>query len=168
MISTSFKPVYGLETGSFHWPALETHFKLEKGTGFQFDLERAVSPVGFNSFGITGMASTISEGFLQIASFPFPMRGNKNGPDRLIRAVRDCFLSKRLYQQRLLDLADAADGGAAVGALALGDGLAVLGVALLRVGHDLLRLALDAVSLDRHDSGPPLCSSRQQLFNNPM
>ena len=51
---------------------------------------------------------------------------------------------------RLLRSADAADGGTAVGALALGDRLAVLGRALDGVLHDLLFLALDAISFDSH------------------
>ena len=51
---------------------------------------------------------------------------------------------------KLLGGADAADGGSAVGALTLGDGLAVLRNALDGVLHDLLRLALDAIRLDSH------------------
>ena len=51
---------------------------------------------------------------------------------------------------KLLHSADAADGGAAVGALALDDGLAVLGGALLGIRHRLLCLALHAISLNSH------------------
>lgn len=50
----------------------------------------------------------------------------------------------------LLDCADTADGGTAVGALALHDGLAVLGQAFVGFHHDLLRLALHAVCFDFH------------------
>ena len=52
----------------------------------------------------------------------------------------------------LLGRADAADRGTAVRALALGDVLAVLGLADDRVLHFLLSLALHAISLDCHDS----------------
>ena len=46
--------------------------------------------------------------------------------------------------------ANAADGGSAIGALTLGDGLTVLGNALNGILHFLLSLALHAVSLDSH------------------
>ena len=46
--------------------------------------------------------------------------------------------------------ANAADGGSAIGALTLGDRLAVLGNALNRILHFLLSLAFHAVSLDSH------------------
>ena len=51
---------------------------------------------------------------------------------------------------KLLRSANAADRGTAVGALALRDGLAVLRRALDGILHDLLRLALHAVSFDGH------------------
>ena len=50
----------------------------------------------------------------------------------------------------LLAGTNAADRGSAIGALALRDGLAVLRRALHRVLHNLLGLALHAVSLDSH------------------
>lgn len=50
----------------------------------------------------------------------------------------------------LFDGADAADGGAAVGALALDNGLAVFRGALLGVRHRLLFLALHAISFNSH------------------
>lgn len=53
-------------------------------------------------------------------------------------------------QANLLNFADTADGGATVGALSLGDGLAVFGNALNRIGHDLFLLALYAVCFDSH------------------
>lgn len=49
-----------------------------------------------------------------------------------------------------LGSANAANGGAAVRAFALRDRLAVLRRALDGVDHDLLRLALDAICLNRH------------------
>src|SRR5699024_6128474 len=62
----------------------------------------------------------------------------------------------------LLAGANAADGGAAVGALALRDGLAVLRRALHRVLHNLLGLALHAVSFDCHSVSTSLCLSMYQ------
>ena len=50
----------------------------------------------------------------------------------------------------LLGRTNAADGGAAVGALALGDGLAILGGALDRILHFLLGPALNAVRFNCH------------------
>ena len=51
----------------------------------------------------------------------------------------------------LLGSANAANGGAAVGALALGDGLAILCGAFNRILHDLLSLALYAICFYRHE-----------------
>src|SRR5699024_10658893 len=57
----------------------------------------------------------------------------------------------------LLRSADAADGGAAIGALALRDGLAVLRRALDGILHDLLGLALHTIRFNSHDCKTPLC-----------
>ena len=67
-------------------------------------------------------------------------------------------------EQRLLfGGADAADGGAAVGALALRDGLAVLRGSLDGVLHDHLRLALHAICFDSHGCLTPFCPERQRV-----
>ncbi len=52
--------------------------------------------------------------------------------------------------EKLLCSADAANGGSAVGALALRDRLAILRQALSRVLHRLLGLALHAIRFDSH------------------
>ena len=59
-------------------------------------------------------------------------------------------MSSGVLRGLLLGRANAADGGTAVGALTLGDGLAVLGGALHRILHDLLSLALDAICFNCH------------------
>ena len=58
----------------------------------------------------------------------------------------------------LLRGADTADGGAAVGAFSLRDGLAVLRRALDGVLHDLLGLALHAIRFNSHGFQTPFCS----------
>ena len=54
-------------------------------------------------------------------------------------------------QRYLLGSANTADGRAAVGALALGDGLAILRGAFHWILHDLLSLALYAICFYRHE-----------------
>ena len=67
--------------------------------------------------------------------------------------TREAILKKnplRGFDDALFCSSNAADGGSAVGALTLGDGLTVLGNALNGILHFLLSLALHAVSLDSH------------------
>lgn len=67
---------------------------------------------------------------------------------------------------------DTANGGAAVGALALRDRLAILRRALDGIRHDLLGLALHAISFNRHAAKhlSVLCLSRSpydlQLYSS--
>lgn len=58
---------------------------------------------------------------------------------------------KPIFRLNLFDGSDAADGGSAVGALALDDGLTVFRSALDGIFHDLLRLALYAIRFDCHE-----------------
>ena len=73
----------------------------------------------------------------------------------------------------LLAGTNAADRGSAIGTLALRDGLAVLRRALDGILHFLLRLALHAISFDRHgdstslfvtDSGTPRRNARGPIL----
>ena len=66
--------------------------------------------------------------------------------------TREAILKSPLrgFDDALFCSSNAADGGSAIGALALGDGLAILRRALDRIRHDLFGLALHAVSLDSH------------------
>ena len=66
--------------------------------------------------------------------------------------TREAILKNPLrgFDDALFCSSNAADGGSAVGALTLGDGLTVLGNALNGILHFLLSLALHAVSLDSH------------------
>ena len=66
--------------------------------------------------------------------------------------TREAILKSPLrgFDDALFCSSNAADGGSAIGALTLGDGLTVLGNALNGILHFLLSLALHAISLDSH------------------